>query len=148
MEEYNENVFINLGKLLVSEEYINGTKISNETKISNDTKIYIDDLHNQKTNLEKRKMVLLEEYNKLVTQQHHFENKFSYLEKKIIKNKYYNNSLTNFSTFYNQRIIRQLNEIGDAHKKNATYMEQWKTEILSLDNAISNVNYFILQFTV
>jgi peptidoglycan hydrolase CwlO-like protein len=137
-EEYNENVFINLGKLLVSEEYINDTKIYN--------KAYFDDLHKQKTNLEKRKMVLLEEYNKLVTQQHHFENKFSYLQKKIIKNKYYNNSLTNFSTFYNQRIVRQLNEIGEAHKKNATYMDQWKEEILSLDNAISNVNYFILQF--
>jgi hypothetical protein len=150
MDQFDPQKFLNLGNLLVSDQYINSYTNKNNncviTPINSYSKYkqeYMDKLKDQLTNFEKRKKELLKEYNSILITQKQLQNKILNWNKSISINKIYNNSATNFITLYNHRIQNKLRDTIQLYNDNNSKLDNWKKEIDFLDYCISKNMYYM-----
>ena len=176
MEKKQENVvdlqikseiFLNIGKLLTSDEYINkninkdyfidkdnisismdsACYLITKTKTQEEYKTnYITNLEEQIKTFEKNKKLLLVEYNELLVFQKKTSDNIEFMNKKITVNKIYKNSATNFITLYNQRINKKLQKYIDIFNSITTKLDKIKKEILFLDDCIYKINGYKLLY--
>ena len=143
MSEIDPKAFYTLGKLLVSDQYINNydnlysplrtnTEIQ-EIKQIQENKVYIDKLQTQLNDLEKTKTQLVSEYDELLKQQKVLDDNVQWLNKKLIINKKYNNSANNFVITHNQRLHKKIIEKTQQYAQNSTKINKLSLEIKHID---------------
>ena len=114
---FASQAFYNLGSLLVSDNYIHQfdeemySPFEKRQKTIKEYKLrYIEKLQAQMSDLEKSKAIFVAELDELITQQKALGETIEWLNKKLIINKKYNNSATNFVISHNQRMNKKVNE--------------------------------------
>lgn len=144
MDKIPSSSFVNLGNLLVSEEY--KYQVNNTSIVETDHKQkYISKLNTQLLALQKDNAELMDAYHSLGCEQSNLAEKIDRLNKKILINKKYNNSATNFVLSHNQRMNTKLGDMIETYNFNVKKLDNINTELEITKFSIYKTKQYLLQ---
>jgi predicted RNase H-like nuclease (RuvC/YqgF family) len=143
MDKIPSSSFVNLGNLLVSEDY--KYPVNNSSIVETDYKQnYITKLNKQLDALQKDNTELMDAYHSLGCEQANLTEKIDRLTKKILINKKYNNSATNFVLSHNQRMNKKLEDMIATYNCNRKKLDNINTELEIIKFSIYKTKQYLL----
>jgi hypothetical protein len=153
MSDVDPNIFINIGQILVSEEYLKNIAVENIPSTKSYEKYkeeYLNELNSQLYRLNKEKEEKLYDYERRLDINKKTIDKITQLNKKInLKNpqlKHHSNSTINFMSLQLKHLKECLAETIEEHTLNMQEICILEKDLPRLDFTIQKTKQFIMQY--